>query len=137
MKHGRRHLKATLKIEAIGQNTFEYARFIEGILKYGGLGGLLGYPKPHYWAAKITGRDPKYGYARSFLRPKIDYAKSNSAGSRGVFLWYIFESGEIYEVSSPVSWKRTRRYFCMVTEDGDIVEIGKEEVEEWINEHSA
>lgn len=130
-------MKATLKVEAIGDDTFQYMRLWTGILNDGapGLGDSLGVPKPDYWVAMIVGHDSKFGYCRQFLKPKKDYAKANRKGSRGVFLWYMLESGYVYEVSSPVTWKRRERYFCTVSDDGEIIRVEKGFVDQWIKDH--
>lgn len=131
-------MKAIIKIEAIGDNTYQYFRLYKKILNEGapGLGNsiLEGMGAP-YWCAKITGFDPKYKYAREFLKPKKDYSESNSVGSRGIFLFYILENNCLYEVSKPITWKKLRRYFCVVDNNGEIIEIKKEDVDQWIKEH--
>ena len=96
---------------------------------------LQGITKHRDWVAKITGFNKKHGFAREFVRPKIDYAKSNSVGSRGVYANYVLDDGCIYEVSAPQSWKRTEKYFCSVY-DGEIVRITREEVDMWLSAHS-
>jgi hypothetical protein len=130
-------MKANLKLERIDA-------------EYGGIGGgylatirmidsqlvtrtLLEGIKKHNscWVAEIIGRDPKYKYARCFLHGKVDYAHSNSKGTRGVYLNFILEDGHIYDVSSPQSWKKTDRYYCKVI-NGEIIQIKEEEVEEWL-----
>lgn len=132
-------MKATLKVEAIGDNTYQYMRLWIGILNDGalGLGDAIGAPKPDYWVAMIVGFDKKFGYSRQFLKAKKDYAKANAKGSRGVFLWFFLESGYVYEVSAPKNWKKLDRYFCTVTDDGDIQRVNKEFVDQWIKDHSA
>jgi hypothetical protein len=134
-------MKASLKIEAIGDNTYQYMKLWTGILNSGmpGLGDLLAgdAPKSACWVAQIVGFDPKYKYARQFVKGKKDYAHSNSKGSRGVFIHYLLESGYVYEVLSPATWKRNDRYFCAVTDDGEIQRIDKEFVNQWIKDHSA
>ncbi len=89
----------------------------------------LGKPfKNRAWVCRIDGLDEKFGLKRVFLRPaSTDYSKSNSVGSRGVYLNFLLEYNKIYEVSSPDSWKSTSRYFIKVTEDGKN-EIKKDEV---------
>ncbi len=94
---------------------------------------LLGKIAPvRAWVAQIVGIDPHYGYKRVFLRGKYDYTRANSVGSRGIFVFYMLESGHIYEVSDPISWKRINRYFCTVSQVGDIIQISKEEVNAWL-----
>ena len=41
---------------------------------------------------------------------------------------YILESGRIYQVKSQTSWKNTDKYFCIVSDDGDIVKITEDTV---------
>jgi hypothetical protein len=130
-------MRASIGIEAIGDNTYQYMRLWTGVLNDGisGLGDSLGCPKPDYWVAMIVGRDNKYGYSRQFLKPKKDYAHANSQGSRGVYLWYILDSGYVYEVSAPKNWNKTERYFCTVTDGGDICRVEKEYVDQWVKDH--
>ncbi len=96
---------------------------------------MVGKASPRIWAAEITGKDPRYGLSRSFLRAKLDYSRANSKGSRGVEACYILYSDHVYEVNAAVSWKRNRRYFCRVDDGGNIVEISREEVDEWLRSH--
>lgn len=46
-------------------------------------------------------------------------------------MFYILESGHYYEVKRRISWKRSERFFCVVTDQGDIEEVEREEVEAW------
>jgi hypothetical protein len=81
------------------------------------------------WVAEITGRDPKFGLKREFLSGVRSYSNANSGRSRGVETTYSLESGKIYEISDPQSWKRTARYFV----SGDGAELTKEQVLEAVN----
>lgn len=126
-------MKASLKIEAIGDDTEQFISHIRKLSRSLARDFIGEIPR-RSWCAEVTGRDPRYGYQRVFLRCKKDYRESNSKGSRGVYKLYILESGEhVYEVSNPVSWRNTDRYFCRVTDDGDIVRIEQKEVDVWIN----
>ncbi len=87
------------------------------------------------WVARIIGVDPKYGFAREFLRPKIDYSNSNSKGTRGVTKSFFLEHGGIYHVSSQYSWKGVDKYYCKSTQHG-IERLTKEEVSECLKNHS-
>lgn len=109
-------MKATLKLEffqAMGAKT---------------LG--MKYPKP--WVAHIVGTDPQFGLSRRFLEPSTDYAHANSNASRGVYLWFILAGGNLYEVKERVSWGKSARYFCAVTERGDIQILEDDETKEWL-----
>lgn len=92
-------------------------------------------PKSRDWVAEIVGFDARYGYKRKFIHGKSDYARSNARATRGLYINYILESGHLYEVASPQSWKQTKRYFATVTDDGDVVEILKEVVDQCLKDH--
>lgn len=130
-----------IKIERIGDNTRAQAKFYKNFANslISGAGDALfgqnGTIPSRSWVCKILGEDTKYKFKREFLRPNLDYSEANSIGSRGVYAYYNLESGHIYEVSSPVSWKNTERYFCRVENDA-IVYMEKEEVIEWLKSHS-
>jgi len=81
------------------------------------------------WIAEIIGYDEKFKYARKFLKPNVDYSDANSVGSRGVYKYYWLETGKIYEVSSPQTWRRTDRYFCCVDESGDLMRLDSDEMD--------
>lgn len=128
-------MKALLNLELFGEDTRQLLKCCRSIFEScGGDPGRayfdesIGMLPRSSWVAEITGPDEKYGLARSFLRGKTDYSKSNSKGSRGIFCEYILEPGKIYEVKSQVSWKNADRYFCIVNGNGDIVEIDEKEV---------
>lgn len=94
-----------------------------------GLG--MKYPRP--WIAHIVGADLQYGLSRRFLEASTDYKDANSVGSRGVYLWFVLETGNLYEVKERISWGKSSRYFCAVTERGDIQILEDDEVKEWLN----
>lgn len=117
---------STIKIECIGAVPNPVYMAID---KMFGLGYSECFKK-RYWVAEITGTDPKFGFKREFLNPKHDFTKSNSKGSRGVYASYFLEYGKVYEISSPVSWKNTDRYFLIAGENNK--RMSKEEVVEWL-----
>jgi hypothetical protein len=86
----------------------------------------------NYWVCSIIGADWKYGLNRQFLKPEIDMSEANSKLSRGVFAKYILETDKVYEIQEQTSWRCVRRYFAIVTDDGFIDEISKDEVDEWV-----
>lgn len=120
-------------MELFGEDTRQLCKLYRGMFEeaWGDLGKIcfdkyIGSIPRSSWVAEITGPDEKYGLFREFLRGKIDYSKSNSKGSRGIFAEYILSTGKIYEVKSQETWNRFRRYFCIVDNDGEIVEIDEE-----------
>lgn len=118
---------ALLGLEAIGDDARERLAVAFAQRRYQDAGRYLALPgRP--WVARITGRDGRFGLARSFLRPQRDYSRAEGSGTRGIVLWYDLVEGEVYEVHELVSWTRDRRYFCRA-EHGKVVEITREEVE--------
>lgn len=133
-------MKATLSLEFIGADTAAsyngWIRLVDAMRP--GLGRrTFGSRMTGPWVAEITGRHPKLKYERTFLRPNTDYSKANRKGSRGVYRWFVLESGKLYQVHARMSWKNSGRYFCAVTETGDIYTLKDEEVEDWLNALSA
>lgn len=135
-------MKASLMLERVGDGydwQIERARgraMVNAIAP--GLGNWLvgGNPRA-VWVAEITGADPRYGLARQFLKPKIDHTHANSAGTRGVYACYTLESGRVYEVRAWRSWRTEDRYFCRVSDDGDIIRITRDEVDAWLSKSGA
>jgi len=97
-----------------------------------------GKPLPQrQWVAEITGLSAtsKDKFNKHYLRGKIDYSKANSKGTRGVYAYYILEEGRLYEVNSPVAWKRDDHYYCTV-KDGQIIRLTEREVQECLRNRS-
>ena len=88
---------------------------------------LLNFPS-RCWVAELVNLSNQYGFQRRFLKPKIDYAKSNSKMSRGVFGFYHLEVGKLYEVKHQTSWKNTERYFLLCGTG----KINKNQAIEWL-----
>ena len=126
-------MKAILKIECVGDDSVAHVKLARSITKdlLGGrtASAVFGTAPARYFVAEITGTDEKFGYKRIFLPCNKDYRNSNSTGSRGVVAHYLIDSGKIYDVKSPDSWRSSERYFCTVDECGDIVKLTKEEVD--------
>lgn len=132
-------MKACLKIECIGDNNTQYLEFWKSatkeVLGRGLAEDVFGKIPARYFVAEITGIDLKYKYKRRFLKGRKDYSHANGVGSRGVYVNYILDSGKIYEVKSPISWKRSERYFCTATNEGEIELLTKEQVDLWLRNH--
>ncbi|QQR69101.1 MAG: hypothetical protein IPI58_09835 [Alphaproteobacteria bacterium] len=92
------------------------------------LGPMVGF-RSRNWVARIFGSDGRGGWARVFVSGAKDYCRSNSVGSRGIYVTYFLEEGPIYEVSSPQSWNSTERYFLRIT-NSQPQRLTKEEVEQ-------
>lgn len=126
-------MKTFLELELRNDNIHEFSKLARciGNEVASGLGDCLFKIPSSSWVAEITGIDPKYKYARKFLRYNKDYSRSNSKGSRGVYAEYILESEKIYDVK-----EFKDRYFCTVSNTGDIIKINEQEVQEWLKNHS-
>lgn len=83
--------------------------------------------RPHVWVAEITGRNDG-GLVRSFLRGELDITGARSGGKRGVLRRYVLDSGHIYEVKKQLDYTKYGRYFCTVDDEGDIVRLSEQEV---------
>lgn len=122
-----------LELEEIGENYHAYRRQAQlphpPTERYK---GYLGPDTTRTWVAEIVGITLQAGavqYQRRFLSPQKDYSRTNSTGSRGIYLYFYLESG-IYEVHARESWHRARRYFIRV-QANVITEISAEEVQQW------
>ncbi|MGV9267451.1 hypothetical protein ACWDRR_22620 [Kitasatospora sp. NPDC003701] len=103
------------------------------------------------WVAEITGRDAKFGLRRDFLTGELDYEGAlDNRGWRGVLCCWTLLTGHLYEASWPLdppvkNWRGLRRMgfpgrvteeersFLQVNEQGDIVELSREEAEAWLS----
>jgi len=124
-------MKAYLEIELFGDDVRQLNKLYRNLSNelLPGIGDVtFGNTPSSGWVAEITGFDPKYKYLRNFLKYKKEYSRSNSKGSRGIMAEYILESGHIYQVKSQTSWKNVDKYFCIVSNDGDIIKITEEDV---------
>jgi len=78
------------------------------------------------WVDLVTGIKP-HGLIKERIEGHADYSNANSVGSRGVYIYYILQDGNIYHVSSPINFKRRDTYFCRV-EQGEIIRMEFQEV---------
>lgn len=100
------------------------------------------------WLAEITGRDPLYGFQRSFLRAQLD-ANPDAPRGRGVWYCWTLAPNRVYQASWPTEpfnprWRELRRRgwsgrmtteqraFVRTTAEGDVVDIEEKEVEAWL-----
>jgi hypothetical protein len=131
---------ATLVLEDIGNDLHSMMRLAKAKADavVPGLGdAVFGSMPRRAWVAEISGHDARYGYRRQFVRGKTDLLRSNSRGSRGVYLYFVLHPGRLYEVCSPQSWRRHDRYFCEVSDDGMVTRITDSEVGQWIKSRLA
>lgn len=130
-------MKSTLKLELVGDSIrqqFKLSKW-KADQVFTGLGQVaFGSIPSSSWVAEIIGFHAKFKYDRKFLNCKKDYSHTNSKGSRGVYAWYILESGRYYEIKEAISWSARRRYFVKVDVDGTILEVEEDEVSEWLKD---
>ena len=110
-----------IKIEDIGKNYTDqinaYNDFFDSMSIVLGKKVVGERAKSSAWIAEIVDFDKRWGYKRNFVTCKYDYSQANSKGSRGVYKCYFLENDKVYEVSKPVSWKNTARYFLHIEND--------------------
>lgn len=125
---------ASLKLEYFGANSEGWQGLAEVIDRFGGSteGSPRNPGKP--WVAEIAGVDSKFRFTRRFIPFRQDYSEANGVGSRGIYRYYLLESGKVYEVYAPTSWKAHDRYFCRV-EEGRIVRMTEQMVMEFLAAH--
>lgn len=80
------------------------------------------------WVAEITGIMRNGELRRVFLKKNKDYSQANSVGTRGVYAFFVLDSGRLYEVMQPLSWSKTDHYFCSVDDIGQQTRFSMEEV---------
>lgn len=82
-------------------------------------------PKP--WVAEITGMDPKFGLARTFLQPMNDWSGAHRAWSGNLYgrtAQFALRDGNLYEVSR-LKGKSSRRH---VAREFILVQGGKRQL---------
>lgn len=112
-------MRATIKLEM-------FAMYEKTRPKY--LGGKAGTP----YVARLTGLGSKGEFAQVLLHGYLDYSKSNSKGSRGVYKTYFLDDG-LYEVFERVTWQRFRQYYLLI-EGSAKREISLEEAYRWLEQ---
>lgn len=131
-------MKATIKLEYIGESQDArlsmYSKIIDQVAD--GLGGkVTGNTRLRQpWVAEIAGIDSKFGFKREFLKGNWQRKRSNGTGSRGVEIWFTLELGKLYEIKSFKSWRSIDRYFCIITNDGNVNRITEIEAMEWLKD---
>lgn len=54
-----------------------------------------------------------HGMVKERMRGQSDYSQANSVGSRGVFVHYWLQLGELYHISAPRNFKRSDQYSAL------------------------
>lgn len=122
-------MKVILRLECIGDN-------LAWALKHGQSPQKLGKLSARQpWVAELTGIDPERLFIRHFLTGQKDYSEANSVGSRGVYRYFLLQSGNIYEVFARLTWKRSERYYCRINDD-QLIRMTQQEVLACLNARS-
>lgn len=86
------------------------------------------------WVARIAGLDAKFGLAREFLDPHLDYTKSHvnlvAKKQRGVVPVYMLRAGLVYEVCEVSRKGKLDRRFVRPRADGEFERLTAEEARE-------
>lgn len=125
---------AILEIERRNDDVAQRFRLAAGIANEAspGLWRMVFGKNPYsVWVAKVVPCSDPDRYEREFVRPKNDYSRANSKGSRGVFALFSLSSGSFYEVKTSTG----DRYFVEVR-DWNIVTVDREVVLEWLRNNS-
>lgn len=88
------------------------------------------------WVARITGKSSRFGLERSFVEPFRDFTDAHYARSgrfSGLRLEWLLTEG-VYEVCVWVRRGWLRQF--MRSEGGNLIEIERAEVDEWIRQNS-
>jgi hypothetical protein len=89
------------------------------------------------WAAELTGLCPTYGFRRRFLPFHVDASGGNGKGTRGVMVYWTLRAGHLYEVKFiPSPRARWARRYLSVSEAGELRDLSREEVQEWVGSAS-
>jgi len=118
-------MKASITLEAIGQNNTRDIRDMDRFI------GIAANVRPDLMPWRWGLWEVGFGKPK-LMHGKWDYSDANSKGSRGVYVHYILESGRLYQVAEPTSWKNTDHFFCTVDDDGNIIKMTQEEGYEWL-----
>lgn len=131
-------MKAVLRIEYIGAATWDrlrqFERFEEIVIggkKTPSDDDYMSQPGPRVLEYRLE--DGAWIVSR--VHGRRDYSRANSRGTRGVMVNHIIESGALYRVKEPVSWRSMAHYFVSVTADGGLLRMTKEEALEWASAH--
>lgn len=118
-------MKASLELRAVGTEDLAAAPETVRMGQRGRAMRRAQAIKAKAWVAELI---PNLdAVSRQFVRGKLDRTRIG-----GAYVLYVLESGRIYEVSSPTRPFATERYYCRVTDDGDIIRITREEVDQWL-----
>jgi hypothetical protein len=96
------------------------------LIKFGG----IRQSRPTPWVARITASDKRWKYKREFINPIYDYSNASNSG-KGTVLYFALAPG-VYEVYYPVNIRWDVQKFIKVLDNGDIEDIGEDEVNEWL-----
>ena len=86
------------------------------------------------WVAKIIDFDTfgNFTFEREFLKPMVDYSRSNSVGSRDIYYYYHLYENNMYEIFEHSSWKHTSRYFAII-QGHNLIKKEKKDAILWIS----
>lgn len=100
-----------------------------GVIRAEWIKGVAWASRPRPWVARLIALDSRWIFRREFVKGVPDYSVARKSGGRGIYFYFALAPG-FYEVYRPVSWneRRDERFFIRVTEQGDVIDISKQEV---------
>lgn len=69
---------------------------------------------------------------RPVKKPRADYARANSKGTRGVWLYWTLECGPLYQARYRTTWTDWHTRILTVAPDGRILDVTEEEARAWL-----
>lgn len=70
-------------------------------------------------------------YQRRSVRAQADYHPDSRAG---VCVYYLLDSDHVYDVQEPLFRGRMDSYYCIVSQEGDIVRMSEQEARAWLQQ---
>lgn len=128
-------MKASLRLEYIGASNWDAINRIDRMSVAFGLHRpdpfeqceYMNMPGPRVMSYRLEDG----AWFATNVSGKRDYRNANSKGTRGVFMCYILDEGMLYRVKEPTSWRSSNQYFCIVTNNGEVVKLDKEGALQW------
>lgn len=94
---------------------------------------------PGPWVARIKGAHPRFGFEREFMQPLRDYSGARvnmKRQTKGVVLEWLLPPEGVYEIRLFEGKRGVERRRFYRVEDGELVEVSREEVIEWIRRNA-
>lgn len=95
---------------------------------------------PMPWVAELVGAHPAMRYERRFLPRRYDHQGARDGVSTTVTCWWTLETGRVYQARFLTAAGRRGRWatrYLAVSDDGDLIDMTRGEVDQWLSACSA